>query len=479
MVYGVSTMLGRLLNYLLVPLYTRIFLPEEYGVVTEFYAYAGFFAVLFLYGMETAFFRFSKENAAQDKVFSTAFLSVLVSSLVLGGSLLFFKHDIYEFIGYKDTQYFIEYFVAIIVLDTLTALPFAKLRLLSKAFQFAFIRLISIFFNIALNLFFLILCPYLISEGFHFVELFYFEDLGVSYIFISNVLASGFTLIALLPVIIFTKWEIEIALLKKMLKYALPLLIVGVAGVINEIADRILLKKLLPFSFVENLKWVGIYGANYKLSILISLFTQAYRYAAEPLFFSQSTSKDAPKFYAESLRVFVVVQFIILSAILFHLEGLKYFIGQNYWEGISIIGILLFANIALGINYNLSIWYKLTDKTHYAAYIALFGALITISANFVLIPIMGIHGAAYATLLCYVSMMLLTIILGYRYYPIPYPWIKLIKWLILFGILYSIGHLSSHFVKSAVMAQIIKSTLFSIYFLAIAWTELRFKKAII
>lgn len=427
-VYGLSTIVGRLLNYLLVPLYTRVFLPTEYGVVTEMYAYVGFFTVLFTYGMETAFFRFSEKISEKNKVYSTAFVSVLVTSAILCFILIAFTPAWSALLQYQNHPEYIIYFALILGLDALSAIPFASLRQQNKAFAFASIKLVNIAINIGINIFFLILCPKW-AHQYEWADQIYNAEIGVGYVFIANLAASAITLLLLLPNIIKIKWQFDFTLWKQMIQYALPLLIVGFAGITDEMLGRALLKWLLPYSEAENLRLLGIYGANYKLAVLIALFTQAYRFAAEPLFFSQANNSNAPALYADMMRYFVLVQSALFLFIMLFIDYFKLFIGVNFQEGLHVVPVLLLANIALGIYYNLSIWYKLTDKTMLGAYVAIFGAIVTIILNIILIPLYGYFGSACATLSCYTLMVIVSWYLGQKYFPVNYQWHKLLGYL--------------------------------------------------
>ncbi|MEA2043352.1 MAG: oligosaccharide flippase family protein [Bacteroidota bacterium] len=427
-VYGLSSIVGRFLNYLLVPLYTNLFLPAEYGVVTDLYAYVGFLYILLTYGMETAFFRFfesDKRNGSQ--VFTTALSSLLFTSSLFIALILIFDQPIAEFLMYPDHPEYVRWFAVIIGVDAFIALPFAKLRSENKALKFAVFKFINIGLNISFNLFFLLLCPYLLKQNPEsFVSAVYSADIGIGYIFISNLIASLATLLLFIPDFIKPKYSFSPSLLKKMLLYGSPLLFAGLAGMVNEVIDRILLKYLtvVPSGEVNPkdyiMSQIGIYGANYKLSILMTLFIQAFRYGAEPFFFSQKTEKNAKEIYGRVMKYFIIFGLFIFLGVMLYIDIAKYFINSNYWEGLKIVPILLMANLFLGIVYNLSVWYKLTDRTRFGAYIAGGGALITLLLNFLLIPVMGYLGSAWATFACYFFMMLISFLWGRKYYRINY-----------------------------------------------------------
>lgn len=423
-VYGLPTIIGRLLNYLLVPLYTRAFITSEYGVVTEFYAYVAFLFVILTYGMETAFFRFSSSEQNKSHVFSTALISLIVSSVLFLILAFAFAPSISFRMGYSEHTEYIRWFALVLATDAISTIPYANLRLKNKPLRFAFIKIVNIAANIGFNLFFILLCPYLMT---HFpnssissaIETIYNPAIGVGYIFISNLIASVLTFAMLLPEIIRINFKIDFNLLKRMLKYSWPLLIFGMAGIVNETFDRVILKYLLP-SHVDAMAQLGIYGACYKVSILMTLFIQTYRYAAEPFFFDQAGQKDAKKTYANMMHYFIIVCLLIFLGIMLYIDIVIRFIGKDFREGAGVIPILLAANLCLGIFYNLSVWFKLTDHTKTGALISLAGAGITIILNFILIPSMGYMGAAWATLACYASMMALSYVIGQKYYPVDY-----------------------------------------------------------
>ncbi|MCD4792276.1 MAG: polysaccharide biosynthesis C-terminal domain-containing protein [Bacteroidales bacterium] len=431
-VYGLSSIVGRLLNYLLVPFITRAFLPDIYGVVVELYAYVGFLLVLLTYGMETGFFRFAEKTNNSNSVFSTALAPLFVTSTVFILAFSFLAQPIANLIQHPDNKEYIIIFAFIIGIDAFVSLPFAKLRHENKALKFAAFKLIGISLNIVIQLFFVVICKENSDEflaNFHISGLrhLYNPEIGVGYIFIANLIASIFTLILFVPDLIKVKYSFSKPLLKKMLAFSVPLLFVGLAGMANETIDRILLKYLIvvPPGIDDHAEYVmtqvGIYGGVFKISILMTLFTQAFRYAAEPFFFAQEKEVGAKKVYADVMKYFIIFGLIIFLGVLLFLDIFKFFVGKEYWEGLYIIPILLAANLFLGIIYNLSFWYKLTDKTKYGAYIAGIGALITILFNFILIPKIGYLGSAWGHLACYFTMMIISFFLGRKYYRINYP----------------------------------------------------------
>lgn len=449
-IYGLPSILGRILGYLLVPLYTRIFWPGDYGTVNVFYAYASFLMVVLTYGMETAFFRFNEGEENKEKVFSAGMISLVVSSLVFLFLTSVFAQPLARWIDYPDHKEYVIWFAWMLSLDALSAIPFARLRAQNKARRFATIKFINIFINIGLNLFFLLLCPYLMN---HFKEgpvikilhLVYRSDWRIEYIFISNLVASAATLILLIPQYTGLKWQIDKKLWRRMIIYAFPLLFAGMAGMVNETFDRLLLRYLLP----ENISsyQVGIYSACYKISILMTIFIQAYKYAAEPFFFALAKEKDAKMVYAKIMNYFIITVSLIFLATMLYLDDfvMRILVGKRYWEGKGVIPILMMANLFLGVYYNLSIWYKLTSKTFWGAWLSVIGAVITLSLNFWWIPlspdhlIYGYLGSAWATFICYGAMMILSYVIGRKYFPVPYNLLKFFGYLGLSVLLYAIS----------------------------------------
>lgn len=438
-IYGLSSILGRVLNYLLVPMYTRVFDPGEYGIVSELYAWAGFLMVFFIMRMETAFFRFGTNPDHRRKAYSTAWWSVLFTSLLLSALMVAFSSRIGAWLEYRPDQYsYIAIFGLILAFDTMAEIPLARLRLEHQALRFAMVRLVGIGLNIALNVFFLLLCPWLLKEGIavQLIQTIYRPSFGVGYVFLSNLLASAIVLMLLLPTLKHVYWHIEKALWKKMLVYAAPLVLASLAGIVNEMLDRVLLRHLLTGSLEENLAQVGIYSACYKLAMLMSLFTQAFRYAAEPFFFANAEHQNAKYLYGQVAKFFTIAGALAFLVIMLFLDLVKYFIDEPYWEGLKVVPILLLANLFLGLYYNVSIWYKLTDRTMMGGWIALGGAFITIGLNFYWIPRIGYMGSAWATLICYASMTAACWWWGRKYYQVPYQWNKILGYIFLALVLY-------------------------------------------
>ena len=457
--YGLSSILGKVLNFLLVPLHTLVLSQSAYGINTDFYVLIAFLIVVYTYGMETAFFRFSeKHNESRDKVYSTALISILISTVLFMVLSIAFLPSITHLLKYENNSNYVLWLLIILGFDALAAIPFARLRAQNRAGRFVAIKLTLILANILFNLLFF--APTLVNRQLPFELLPYWfgSNLGVGYIFLANLFASAIMLLLLLPDMISVKWQFDKVLWRTMLLFGIPLMISGLAGVANEMLDRQLLKYLLPEDSWQ--AQVGIYGAVYKLSIFLVLFNQAFRYAAEPFFFSNDKQENAKETFATVMTYFAMVMAIGYVAVMAYLDFIKHFIDEKFWEGLHIVPILLLANVFLGINTNLSFWYKLSDKTNWAIVITGFGLVLTIIFNVWLIPIMGYEGAAWATLISYAGMMLLSYVLGQRYYPIPYQTGRIVLVLIL---AFGFGWLAYHYSKHTFVPQ----TAFFLLFLGV------------
>lgn len=426
-IYGFSSILGRLLNYALTPLYTsaHVFTTDQYGIITEMYSYVAFLVVLLMYGMETAFFRFYSNSDQKTVVYSTAIWSLAFSTFAFIALTSLFSGPISSTLGYPNHQEYIIWFAIIVGLDALIAIPLARLRAENKPIRFALINFSFIGVNIGLNLFFLWYClpEYQSGNANWLIDTFYNPEIGVGYVFISNLIASIVRFALALPDLGKIRVVFDTVVWKNMMRYGTPLLIVGLAGIINETLDKPLLKWILipTLGEEEAMSQVGIYGGVYKLSIAITLFVQAYRYAAEPFFFDQKDKSESKATYAKMLHWFTGFVLFAFLVITLYIDVFKHFLqSEAYWEALDIVPVLILANVCLGIYYNLSVWYKLTDKTIYGSYMAVLGAVITISFNLILIPKIGFRGAAYTTLICYASMAVVSFLVGQRHYHVPY-----------------------------------------------------------
>jgi O-antigen/teichoic acid export membrane protein len=449
--YGLSSIVGRMLNYLLVPFYTSVFHPEDFGVVTEMYAYVAFLNIIFTYGMETAYFRFATKekhrlatangfitgtggNDNALEIYRLSETTLLITSFVFAAILMGASSGIADVLGYTAHQNYIIWLALILATDAIVAIPFSRLRLEGKAAFFAFAKLSNIVLNVFFNVFYLVICPLIATKPEYqdlrpIIRDIYNPDMGVGYVFLSNLLANIFTVILLFPTYRSFRFRFDLEKLKPMLTYAIPILFMGITGMINEVLDRVLLKVWLPEGFYSgqsNLAAVGVYGACYKLSMFMTIAIQAFRYAADPFFFSKAEDDSSPLLFAKVMKWFVLVCLLIFLSVTLNLDILQYILRkEEFREGIMIVPVLLVANLFLGVYYNLSFWFKLTDRTIYGTYISVGGALLTIALNWILIPILGYMGCAITTLICYFSMAVVNYILGQKYYPIPYPVVKL------------------------------------------------------
>ena len=392
--------------------------------------------------METALFNFSASEEKKDKVYSTALISVLVSTIAFIGMVVLFANPLAVVIKHPQHTDYVLWVILIIGLDAFTSIPFAKLREQNKAGRFAFIKIINIAINIALNIFFIAICKNAYNDPssafYSIANKVYNPEIGVGYVFISNLVASFVVLLLLFPEVVKIKYTFDRELWKRMMIYALPLLLAGLAGMTNETMDRILLKYMLPKDIAES--QVGIYGACYKISILMTIFIQTFRYAAEPFFFSNSREKNSKELYADVMKYFVIACSFIFLATMLNLSWIQNFVGPAFRSGLDVVPILLIANLCLGVFFNLSIWYKLTNKTRYGAYLTGLGAVITLALNFLLIPTMGFMGSAWATLACYAVMMVASYFIGNKHFPVNYNLKRILGYLTLSLALYFTGY---------------------------------------
>lgn len=422
-VYGFGTVVPRLLNYLLLtPFFTRVFELSEYGVVTELYAYVVFLMIILTYGMETGFFRYAKLHRNGNEVFSTSLLSLLVSSAGFIFAISLFSQEIAGALGYGDTSEYILWIGIIVGIDAFTAIPFARLRWKNKAMKFAAIKISGVLVNIGLNFTFLYFIPEWEEKNVlpDWVYRIYRPETGVGYVFISNLASSVFVLLLLLGTILKVRPAFNARLWKQMISYSAPLLIAGLAGTVNEALDRVLLKHLLADQGGA-LAQLGIYGANYKIAVLMTLFIQMFRYASEPFYFGQADRPNAKELFAAVMKYFIIAALGIFLAVTLYMDIFKHFIGAAFHEGLKIVPVVLFANLLLGVFFNLSIWYKLNNLTKYGAMITIMGAAITFAVNWIFIPRHGYMASAWAHVACYGSMVLVSWYMGRKKYRIPYP----------------------------------------------------------
>ena len=425
-IYGIATVFPRIISVLLVRIHTDksvISEVSEFGNLSLIFSYIILFNVILSYGLETSFFRFYNLEKNKNDVVNTSSVSLIFTTIIFIALFGIFKSNISLLTGI-DTGY-LSIIVWILAFDVLTVIPFAYLRLKGKAIKYSYIKIANVLVYFSLNIFLLIFLKDLANDN-TFLRKIYIENFEVSYIFIANLFASLTSLLLLIPFYFKINYRANFILLKKMLFYAFPILISGLAYTINETFDKILLDFLLPESIAKT--EIGMYSACYKLAVFMTLFSVAYKLAVEPFFFSEAEKLNPKKNYALVLETYVIIGSSILVLVVVSLDLLKVvFIGdQEYWKAMKIVPIILLANFCLGIYQNLSVWYKVTDRTRFGAYISIVGALFTLIINIILIPIYGYLGSAFATLVAYLTMSVLSYFMGQKYYPIPYNNFKIL-----------------------------------------------------
>ncbi|MFZ9719341.1 MAG: lipopolysaccharide biosynthesis protein, partial [Chitinophagaceae bacterium] len=469
--YGASSIFGRFLNYLLTPLLATIFASASYGKISTLFATAAFLNIIYTYGLETAYFRFATKEA-EKKVYNTALTALIVSTALFTLVLYSLRTNIAAFLEMPEHPEYIGWMIWIVALDTIAVLPFSKLRHEGRPRKFAFVKVTNILLNIALVLFFLVLCKDAAPES--WLHAFYQPEIGLGYVMLANLASSAATVLLLSKELLHFRLAIDPSFMKQMLSYSWPLIIVGFGGMVNEMIDRFMLLKFYPGSPEEAYAQSGIYSANYKLAVLIILFIQAFRLGAEPFFFRQSTEKNAASTYARVMKFFVIACcFCFLGVVLF-LDIWKYFMGRThaeYWTGLKVVPILMLAKLFLGIYYNLSIWYKLTNRNLIGAWITLGGAMLTILINYLLIPSMGYMASAIATLACYGSMMIASAWLGQKYYPVAYPWKSITVYIVAILALYAAHQIMLPYLEIMWQRHVAGLLLFAAFGLLIAKTE--------
>lgn len=482
--YGVSSIAARFLYYLLTPYLTARLSVEKYGDMSIIYSAIPFLNVVFTYGIETAYFRFATRDKNKKSIYNTAIISILCSTVFFTAILIFSRSYFAHLLKLDKYPEYVALFTIIIAVDTICTIPFAKLRLDQRPRKYASIKISSIILQIISVYFFLSVCPKMASANPNgFIATFYNPAFGVGYIIIANLISSCFSLILLQKELFAFKFQFDKVIWKSMILYSLPLLIVGFGGVINETFDRIMLPWLANVATESAAKdQVAIYSACYKLSILITLFVQAFRMGAEPFFFKQAEGQNPQKIYARVMKFFVITITTMFLLVVLYLDLWKYFLSTNkekltiYWTGLKVVPILLLANMFLGIYYNLSIWYKLTHKTIAGAYITLIGAGITLVINYFFIPYFGYMACAWATFLCYFSMMVISFIWGQKDYRIPYAWRKLCAYIVIVVLIFFVHRAFVHYFTS-LFANFFSATillcLYILFLLKVEWREVR------
>lgn len=443
-IYGVSSIVGRFLNWCLVPMYTYVFPAGEYGIVTNIYAYVALALVILIYGMETGFFRFANHERWNNpmQVYSTTLMSIGFTSVLFIAGVCLMSPQIAAALNCPSHPSFIWMMAIAVGLDAYTSIPFAYLRYRRRPVRFATLKFINIGLNIGLNLFFILLCPYLLEHHPEMVSWFYDPSFGIGYIFLANMISSVIVLLMLLPELRIS-YSFNGRLLKEMLRYSFPLLVLGVAGIMNQTIDKILYPLLISDP-AEASRQLGIYGANYKIAIVMVMFIQAFRFAYEPFIFSQNKEKgeDKKRAYSDAMKYFVIFALFIFLGVMFYLDVLKYFISPQYFEGLKVVPIIMMAELFFGIFFNLSLWYKLTDKTIWGTWFSLGGLAVTLTLNIVFVPRYGYMACAWAAFACYGAMMAASYLIGQKKYPISYPVRRIAVYFAVAMALYGVGILT-------------------------------------
>jgi len=436
LIYGLGNIVPRILNYAILTFYyTRRFSVEQYGMITELYAYVAILLVILTYGMETGLFKFASEKRSLDNVFGTAFVSVLMTSFVFSIFVLLAYKGIADKISYNKNPEYIYLLGFTVAIDAVTSIVFAKIRMQEKVRKFALMKILNVVLTVVLVLGFLEVMPKVFSNHMSVFYEKYLKNIEVGYVFIANLIASALLLIILLPEYRKIRFALDKRMLKELLRYSLPLLVVGLAGMMNETIERILLRFFLPEK--SNVLFeIGIYGANYRIALLMTLFIQMFRYAAEPFFFAHYSKEDAKEIYANILKYFIIFCLIIFLFVMVYLDWIKYFIDRKYYSGLHIVIIVLAANMILGILFNVNMWYKLTGKTFYGVYITGIGALLTVVLNILFIPKYSYLACAWIHLISNAVMMIITLLLGNKYYRIPYNYRRISEIIAVASMLY-------------------------------------------
>ncbi len=448
-VYGLSSIIGRFLNWCLVPLYVYMFPAEEYGVVSYLYSFTAVALVILNYGMETGYFRFASRSDNPQRVYTTALISVGATSLIFMALMSVFINPVSELMLLPDSKLYVWMLAMIVAIDAFTNIPFASLRFRKKAYRFAGIKLLNVFVNIGLNLFFILACPALMKSAPWLVSWFYAplggESFGIGWIFVANMISTLVVLLCLLPELTLRRLEFDRALLRRMLSYSWPLLILGIAGILSQNMGQMIIPYLFTDHPVEARAMVGIYGANIKIAIVMVMFTQAFRYAYEPFIFAQAKNDGENRLqaYADAMKFFVVFALLIFLGVMFYLPVIKHFVSPAYWSGLDVVPVMMIAELCFGIFFNLSVWYKITDRTRWGMWMSLICFVLMLGLNLWLVPAIGIPngfmGSALAALGSYFAVMLISYFVGRHYYPIPYQIGRMALYTLLAAILYAGG----------------------------------------
>ena len=463
-IYGISSIVGKFLNWLLVPLYTYVLKQQsDYGIVTNLYAWTALLLVLLTYGMETGFFSFANREEHNPKtVYSTTLLALFTTSLLFALCCVFFRNPIAGVLGYPAHAEFIAMLGIVVAQDAFACIPFAWLRYRQRPIRFAVLKLLFVFLNIVFNIFFLVVCPRL--AGHAWIDAWYDAGYGVGWVFVANILATSIQTLCLLPAILEARdkgtngtrqKKFDFCLLREMLRYSLPLLVLGVAGIMNQTLDRIAFPFLYSGDDAE--AQLGIYGACFKVAMVMMMFTQAFRYAYEPFVFAKHKDRKSVEAYADAMKYYIIFSLLILIAMIVWLPLLRYLIAPAYWAGLRVVPVVLWTYVFQGIYFNLSFWYKLTDKTHFGAWFSLLGLFITAVLQIVFVPRFSYMASAASNTVSYLIIMLLSYFIGQRYLKIPYN-LKSIGGYTLLAVLLLAGYQAFGLFVEVVWAQMLFGT---------------------
>ena len=468
-IYGLSSIFGRFLNYLLVPLYTAKMSVESgnYGIVTNVYAWTAVLLVILTFGFETTFFRFaSKENANVSKVFSMSMevIGALCSVFLL--AIFCFLPTVAGALGYEAHPEFVGMMAVVVALDALQAIPFGLLRLQKRPTKFAALKLLNIFINIALNLFVFVALPYLHTRHPEIFGRIYFPDNQAFYVFFINLVCTAGITFFLIPELRLFRPTLDKRLLKEMLKYSWPLLLLGIAGILNLNADKVIYTWLVPGE--KGIQELSVYGASVKVAAIMAMLMQAFRYAYEPFVFSNSKQKDSKELYAKAMKYFIIMAMLAFLVVVFYMDILKYIINRNYWEGLKVVPIVMAAEIFMGIYFNLSFWYKLNDETYWGAIFSFIGCALLFAVNIIFVPRYGYIACAWASFTGYFAAMLLSYIIGQKRNAINYD-LKCILWYtLLFGVLYGASFMIPD--SNTIVKMLCNTGLLSLFLLSVFGT---------
>lgn len=465
--YGVSSIAARFINYLLTPYltYTAYIKTSDYGIQSLIYAAIPILNIVFTYGFETAYFRFSSKDENKDTIYNTAFLSLLFSTILFTLLLWMNQSIIGNVLGLQNFPEMIQLGILIVAVDALCRIPLARLRQQGRPVKFAFVTIAGICFNIFFTWFFIGYCYAAVkSNPSSWVILFYDSKVNpIVYVLLANLIQAVVTLLFLSAEIAEVRFKFDVKLWKQMMVYSLPLIIVGMGGMVNETFDRLMLKWWLPGDALYRDGQVGIYSACYKLSILITLFIQAFKMGAEPFFFKQAEGQNPQRVFARVMKFFVIIISVMFLAVSLYMPVWKNFIGPKYWSGLTVVPILLLANMFIGIYYNLSVWYKLGNKTSAGAWITVGGAGITTIINYLFIPKYGYIACAWATFFCYGSMMVASFVWGQKEYRIPYAWKKLTAYIVIVVLLFFAHRGITAIWSNTIFSLTVSTILISVY----------------